>query len=290
MKQTILIISMALTLFSCSNGELSRGDAEDQIIEHFQYPNVELANVNYESMGRHSRIPDGYAELVIEGYLSYIDKQFALKFKRTAKSEPYFLEYVNPFYKFAGNELAFGEITGIKLNDTKNYATAYYTTVRNNITPFGTFAKRSEGETLENEATFEKFDDGWRIVGSKPQVIKKTQVLGFDKSKMAELNNVLDEVTMETTDSYFILKNTYKKFGKNFIEVDFVGVDGSNTNPKLRTFLVDDTFYTDNMCGQFGKSGMFKNLKDVKGLTNSDIAYIQVVDGVVKCIEINSAG
>ena len=170
MKQTILIISVALTLFSCSNGELSRGNAEDQIIEHFQYPNVELANVNYESMGRHSRIPDGYAELVTEGYLTYKDRQYALKFNRTAKAEPYLLEYKNPSFKFAGNTLDFGEITGIKMNDTKNRATAFYTTLRKDITPFGVFAKRTEGESVENEATFEKFDDGWRIMGKTKEV------------------------------------------------------------------------------------------------------------------------
>ena len=171
MKPTILLLSVASLFFSCSNGDLSRKNAKKQIIKHYQYPSIELSYVNYESIGRHSRIPDGYMELVAEGYLTYINKQYALKFKRTAKSEPYFLEYKNPSYKFAGNTLDFGKITGIKLNDASNRATVFYTTVRNDITPFGTFAKRREGETVENKATFEKYDDGWRISDKTKEMI-----------------------------------------------------------------------------------------------------------------------
>jgi len=54
--------------------------------------------------------------------------------------------------------------------------------------------------------------------------------------------------------------------------------------------LGDDTFYTSlDYCGSFGK-GFILNFEDVKTKIVGVIGYMEVEEGIVKCIDMNTAG
>lgn len=64
----------------------------------------------------------------------------------------------------------FGEITGIRERDQKN-ATVEYTVFLSDITPFGELLniKKMLGQG-KMEASFHKYDDGWRFVMTEPKI------------------------------------------------------------------------------------------------------------------------
>lgn len=103
----------------------------------------------------------------------------------------------------------------------------------------------------------------------------------------------LNEITKESSQSYFLLKKTYTKKGRNFIVVDFIGEDGSNKNPKLRTFLVDENFGKSNdYCGPLPPTSFYKTFESLKELTDSTYSppmYLVVKNGIVKCLEVSQA-
>ena len=200
-------------------------------------------------------------------------------------------------YQVASSILELNEVTGIRLDDGKNTAYIDYTVKRTNVTPFGNSKEYNEGDIIEKQTVMQLYDDGWRITAKKQKgILKPKNVKGFDKKYFSDLNNIMKEITVESGDSYFLLKETYSKYGKNFIKVDYVGLDGSNTNTKLRTFIIDDTFYKEDYCGSFVKTNWFQNFEDIKKFYekekkygNSTKLYIQVINGYVKCIEIDNA-
>lgn len=57
-------------------------------------------------------------------------------------------------------EVSFGEITGIQINEQFKQASADYTLVVGNVTPF---ARDIPNSPMKRTASFALFDDGWRI-------------------------------------------------------------------------------------------------------------------------------
>lgn len=291
MKKTMLLIFMIGLITSCSN-ELDRSDAEKMIIEQFNYPYVEFQKLpkTTSSEQLNSTYQKARAEKLMTSRLKgkYGNNFYIILTPKgkafTNPSKPY-----NYGWNVATNLVDFKDITGIRFNDAKTSASVEFTTEKKEVTTFGQIKKIKEGQTESEQVNFVLYDDGWRIQSEPKTVIKKDEIDGFDQSKLTELNNILNEITLETGDSYFLLKETYSKYGKNFIKVDYVGVDGSNTNPKLRTFLIDESFYKEDYCGPFGK-GFITSFNDVKTKIGSQRAYIQVVDGIVKCIDVDTAG
>ena len=60
--------------------------------------------------------------------------------------------------------IGFDKITGIVMNEDQTTADVDYTLLRSDITMFGEFINLEDGEVLERSASFQKYDDGWRLV------------------------------------------------------------------------------------------------------------------------------
>lgn len=82
----------------------------------------------------------------------------------TSKGSPYVLraERTGAFGSFDVRiyDLAFGEVTGIQVNEQFKFAEADYTLKAMNITPFAT---ELPTQPITRKAHFRLFDDGWRI-------------------------------------------------------------------------------------------------------------------------------
>lgn len=58
------------------------------------------------------------------------------------------------------NEILFGEVSGIQMNDQMKVAQVDYTLQRTNFTPFGSSASHA---SIAKHSSFSLYDDGWRI-------------------------------------------------------------------------------------------------------------------------------
>lgn len=173
MKNQIIPLIFIVILFSgCSNDDLSRAEAKNQIIESYKLPNIEHADIPGGEFGFNiSQLSPEMSELVNNGYINYKKKRGippGVNFFMTRKAKPYFNDKEKVF---AGNLLEFGEVTGIKYNESKNRASVFFNLVRKDITPFGKYNKRLEGEIINDEIEFELFDDGWRVFKNDKTVL-----------------------------------------------------------------------------------------------------------------------
>ena len=294
MRKTLLLTALTLLFYSCSNKDLDRDIAFDIIEKFYEYPNVEV--INFQGVTSSQRLNKEYNNLRGQKFITEKRKgKYGNEFWviMTEKGKAFTLSGKASYngYKVASSILELNEVTGIRFDDGKNTAYIDYNLKRIKTTPFGKSKEYKNGDLIEKKTVMQLYDDGWRITSNKEKnIVKVDNVKGFDEKYLSNLSNIMSEITVETGDSYFLLKETYSKYGKNFIKVDYVGEDGSNTNPKLRTFMIDETFYKDDYCGPFGKTTGFENFEDVQKLDKSRIAYIQVINGIVKCVEVNTAG
>ena len=63
-------------------------------------------------------------------------------------------------YQLKANDIVFGEVTGIQINEQSHKAEVHYTLKRANMTHF---AKDVSIEPFNRTASFALFDDGWRV-------------------------------------------------------------------------------------------------------------------------------
>lgn len=78
----------------------------------------------------------------------------------TDEGKKYLVKVSGGAHEVKTHDLAFGEITGIQINEQFKVAEADYTLTKINITPFG---NNISTELINRSATFALFDDGWRI-------------------------------------------------------------------------------------------------------------------------------
>jgi hypothetical protein len=78
----------------------------------------------------------------------------------TEEGKKYLVKESDGIHVVKAYDLAFGEVTGIQINEQFKTATADYTLTKINITPF---ASNISTEPINGKATFALFDDGWRI-------------------------------------------------------------------------------------------------------------------------------
>ncbi len=180
-----LIISFFI--FSCNNSELSRSTAEKLIKEKIQYPKdlefvkfytvkgigndfqyaekMQLYREQLEKFQSEGLITFHTNSIVREG-TSVTD--FIVDF--TSNGKQYLVGspgidnengYNQSVYVKVGF-LDFGEITGIVTRPGVNITEVNYTEKVKDITPFGKVFNTQQ-ETFNRQATFTKFDDGWRI-------------------------------------------------------------------------------------------------------------------------------
>lgn len=291
MKKILLLILGVVFLISCSN-ELDRDEALEIITKTYDYPNVET--VIFPNSLYNDDLNNKYMPVRKAGLINFrITHKFHGIYgtSLTAKGNLYKIDSKGN-YKVASNILDIRDVSGIKFNEGKTEAEVIYNIERSKVTPFGQSEGYNNGDLIERKVRFNLYDDGWRINDKNSQpTIKPENVLGFNDEKIADLNGILAEITMESSRSNFLLKDKYVKYGKTFYVVDYVGEDGSNTNPKLRTFVMAEDFNKEDLCNGI-YTDYFEGLSEEnaeKTLRNQG-AFMVVVDGEIKCIAINTAG
>ena len=80
--------------------------------------------------------------------------------KLTDEGKKYLVKESGGVHELKAYDLAFGEVTGIQINEQLKTAEADYTIRVTNITPFGSNISTAP---INRKATFALFDDGWRI-------------------------------------------------------------------------------------------------------------------------------
>lgn len=178
-KLSIAILS--LVLIGCSSNELNREKAKEMIEIEFGFPYVET--VKLKSATRQKDINGRLKELLNDGYISinYLRSNSfggSDRIKLTDKGKIYFLEKKNGQFIMASNEMRIKEVSGIKFNENKTSAKVEYIAERYNVTPFGRdkYYNYNNGDTKKGNLTFEKYDDGWRVLnGNNFKGLQKTK-------------------------------------------------------------------------------------------------------------------
>jgi hypothetical protein len=78
----------------------------------------------------------------------------------TSDGQRYLVAERDDGYAVRTHTLIFGDVTGIRVVKQLNLAEAEYTLRSNDITPF---AENLPAEPVQRSATFQRYDDGWRI-------------------------------------------------------------------------------------------------------------------------------
>lgn len=174
----IAILPLFLFLFSCSN-DLSRDKAKDLIVQKYNLPQTETVKLGKSYLKKYQNLNGIYNEtgysgakekldaLLSQGLITIGESQsgtigYGLMFYATVmltdEGKKYLIKEDEKDYEMKSNEIAFGEITGIQVNEKS--AEVDYTLQRVNFTPFG---NSSSKDIMTERQFFALYDDGWRI-------------------------------------------------------------------------------------------------------------------------------
>jgi hypothetical protein len=189
----IRFLSVIFTILLCSSAcgdDLSRGNAGRQISQKLQLPAVQTTRIPRIALKRATSAPGGGfmpAITICQDHgTQWADVRYrmeALKQKGlvelgqetrksgkctyeyttialTPEGERYLVREADDGYVVRTHTLTFGEVTGIRTIDELKAAEAQYTLKIDDVTPFSGSLPR---EPVPQSATFQLFDDGWRI-------------------------------------------------------------------------------------------------------------------------------
>jgi hypothetical protein len=190
-RQLLLSAALACALFSCGNN-LSREEAAELIIKHYDFPNVDVMRLadggpkSHLETTQFGSVRIGYSSDVFynEGR-TYDTHRVGLTEKGQSLLAPpqaceacfgnvpsharsWFLPCV------ATNIWEFKEVSGISMSETEKTATVEYTIVAKGVNTFGGYKGRTEGMEEKRAVTMKHYDDGsWRIEDAQPPYIVK---------------------------------------------------------------------------------------------------------------------
>lgn len=169
-----LLIFLALPLFfACKSHQLSREEAEQQIIAKKNLPKQVTATL-YNS-------DDLYRELIQNGmikkdqprhvesnnhsggglFIPQVTAVIGYEHDLTEEGKKFKVGETDDYYPIVKTgELVFNEITGIA-DIMDNVKEVHYTLKYTNLTPFGNVMLKTG--VVQETATFRKYDDGWRL-------------------------------------------------------------------------------------------------------------------------------
>ncbi len=189
LKKIIFLIVASLLCFSCSD-ELSRSEAKEQIIQSISNNKIKDScnfkvrkqwKSNYSSSGfctvTFTNPPQGEERNMINHFIDkgllkinqetiYRDcAQWKLNnLEILEKAKEFLVDEDDNHYLLNSASFDIGEIVGIKQNEQATNAIAEYNIKRVKTTPFADFWETNCFDTKKvYKATFEKYDDGWRI-------------------------------------------------------------------------------------------------------------------------------
>ena len=180
----VFVPLISIFLCSCSK-DLSRNEAETLIKQKYNLPQTETVKIgkNYyisQNNGggfgpvalingpHYSEFKQMLAGLQSKGLINVNQTHTSgggiyytwATVSLTADGKKYLLKENNGQYEVKSAEIAFGQITGIQMNEQYKVAEAEYTLQRINITPFG---HASSNDIMNRHQSFSLYDDGWRI-------------------------------------------------------------------------------------------------------------------------------
>jgi hypothetical protein len=188
MRSRHLLFLFAFLLCSCGNG-LSRGKAQDLISKQLSLPATHTTKLyGYYSKRFWSDPVVGFGTITIcrDDGIQYADAEQQLNEWRskglitigessgksgacnslgatttlTDEGKKYLAAQSGGASDVKAYDIAFGEVTGIQVNEQFKIAEVDYTLKNVNITPFGA---GTSTEPVAQKAMFRLFDDGWRI-------------------------------------------------------------------------------------------------------------------------------
>ncbi len=167
MKNSIRMFLACLLIIGCSKNELDREKAMEILKQDSHYPRT----VDYYIFCGDSKhagrvINTGLEEKgLVTIKRTYMGKEPIVSF--TEKAKPYLLETSTEDQKSRIQKVkladeALEDVTGILLDASGQTTTIEYTTSFKNVTPFAKLMKTDFTKTATHQATFAKYDDGWR--------------------------------------------------------------------------------------------------------------------------------
>ena len=188
---SMLVLSISLLVVSCSSNDLSRQKAAELISRQQKLPvtqtivlgsyfkrawsdpasgafGISAACLVSGGDKTYSDVAQSLAELQSKGLISIGERKdhngecnyLYATTKLTDEGKKYLVKESGGVHELKAYDLAFGEVTGIQINEQLKTAEADYTIRVTNITPFGSNIPTAP---INRKATFALFDDGWRI-------------------------------------------------------------------------------------------------------------------------------
>ncbi len=189
-KWLFFIVSAALLFQSCDNKTLSRGEAKKLIMEHWDYPRVEIKDL--QALGysiRDTRILLVEKDLIVhtwgyDSWAGWVDND-----AYTEKALPFVYDIVKDKYiwgdifksRVITHCTDFHEITGIVM-ESETKAKVQYTYKMKGVTPFGEAFGFTNDSIIESRVYMTLYDDGWRVSEDKPENIKPETYPFFTKN------------------------------------------------------------------------------------------------------------
>ena len=183
----VVMSCTAIFLVSCSNKNLSRGQAAELISRSLKLPEVKTVELRKSFVKKFwsdpSSMPAVFAgnaneyseaktkldELEAKGLISVGETKehrngggnfLYATVKLTDAGRKYLVKETDFAYQVKTGEIVFGEVTGVQIHEQFKVAEADYTLKWANMTPFGSSVST---QPINRKASFGLFDDGWRI-------------------------------------------------------------------------------------------------------------------------------
>lgn len=194
-----LIIPVICSTARCKSSALSREDAKQKIIEFYHFPYVtselmyvvafrnkvsyKIKNLLQQDLVAFNGWEDYEKNLI---YYSPTEKgkQFLMSDNWAAEGNPYGrkLDYIT-------NCVSFNSISRITVQG--NTTTVEYTCKRIGCTPFGILKGYSDGDLESKTATFQKYDDGWKLIDNAPAFVTPSKLSFFTET--GEYKDIVQE-------------------------------------------------------------------------------------------------
>jgi len=171
MKHLISIILVLLTVFfiSCKSNELTREKAKELILAKASFPTTEKGEFQSSSYNALVGLDvPKFEKLKQAGVITYNHDGWYLTAEFTDLGKTFIMgpvtkgNYADKFVDVKTAEINFGEVTGIKSFPEQNMAEVTYT-INKKLTPFGLYLFNQKDGLVNKKATFQKYDDGWRL-------------------------------------------------------------------------------------------------------------------------------
>lgn len=188
MIRFLIIVIGIILLPSCSN-KLSRDKAEELIKKEFDFPYVQTIGFALPRMVTAEE--NQLRKKLLEYNLIYIHTQYGFMGFNTDK---YGFTDEGQKYVTAKNDFSltqthtvvshcekFGDVTGILMDPNGSSAKVDIFTNCIGVTPFGEYAGFKDGDSIKYSLTFQKYDDGWRLITTKHSETPPSQYSFFNE-------------------------------------------------------------------------------------------------------------